>query len=92
MVLLIKDESGTNVFVPDFFEGTDYFGGSFDINTQRYRFNLARYMDQLINEKIDDQGLFLVVSGNAVNANRLILNSGRNKTNPLKLRLTYTQL
>jgi hypothetical protein len=92
LVMLIKDASGTDVFVPDFFEGTSYFGGSFDINTQRYRFNIARYIDGLINEKIDDQGLFLIVSGNAVNANRLILNSGRNQTNGIKLRLTYTQL
>ena len=92
LVALSRNEEGENVFLPDFFEGTEYFGGNLDINSQTYRFNIARYIDQLINEKSTSEPLYLIVSGSAVTANRLILNSGKHPTAKIKLRLTFTQL
>ena len=92
LVLLTQDEDGENVFLTDFFEGTDYYGGEYDINSGTYKFNIARHINELLNENKVDRGLFLFVSGSSVNANRLILQSGSASENKMLLNLTYTQL
>ena len=47
------------LFLPDdaITEGSDYFGGAYDIVTNEYRFRITRYIQQLINTNTDDYGL-----------------------------------
>ena len=92
LVVITEDDNGTDLFVPDYFEGSSYFGGSYDVNSDTYKFNIARYLNQLVNEETNDNGLFLIVSGSAILANRLILNSGNAPENRMRLKITYTQL
>ncbi len=92
MLLVTKEEDGTIIFIPDFNEGLDHFGGELDAASKSYTFNIARYLHDLMIEEKEDRGLFMVVSGSAVQANRAILNSAANSTNKISLKLTYTKL
>lgn len=77
---------------PDFEQGTAYYGGTYDATAKEYRFNITRYIQSVMDKKITDYGLYLLVSGGAVNPERVVIGGGSNATNRMKLRLTYTKL
>jgi hypothetical protein len=94
-----NSSTGTYLFLPDdaITEGSDYFGGAYDIVKNEYRFRITRYIQQLINTNTDDYGLTLFISGRAVYGNRLIFSghkpSGINsKPRPLRLEISFTYL
>ncbi|TNF26328.1 MAG: DUF4270 domain-containing protein [Bacteroidetes bacterium] len=78
------------VFITDFFEGIDYFGGTANDDGE-YIFNIARHVQSLLLEPEEtDYGLYISNSGNAVNARRGVFNGPLHSDRPLKLRMTYT--
>lgn len=85
------NESGDAVFLIDNFEGIDYFGGKFDAKNNTYNFNIARHIQQLINNPEEDYGLYLIATGSAVSANRSVLNSAKHPTSKIKLNITYSK-
>lgn len=91
-VILLKNEEGNWVLPDDFFTGgTNYFGGSLDEANQRYSFNIASTLNDMINNGEFDKELYLSVSGSAVTANRLKLNSGIHPKRKIYLILSYTK-
>jgi hypothetical protein len=91
MVLTGVNESGNAVFLVDNFEGSDYFGGTIDPINKTYSFNIARHVQQLINNPEQDYGLYLMATGSAISANRSTLNSAKHPTNKIKLNITYSK-
>ncbi|MCC7332809.1 MAG: DUF4270 family protein [Flavobacteriales bacterium] len=85
------DATGESVFLIDYFEGSTYFGGTFDEVTNTYKFNIARHLQSLITNNTTDYGYYLVASGSSVNANRSIINSFNHPSNKLKLNITYSK-
>lgn len=87
------DTSGKMLSIPEqFLEGSTYFGGA--LNSNVYRFNIARYLQDVLSGAQTDYGLFILAGNGAVNPNRTIIGGGGN-SNPsikLKLQLTYTKL
>jgi hypothetical protein len=84
-------EEGGSVFIIDQFEGSDYLGGVYDPVNKEYIFNVARHLQSIINNSDEiDYGLYIVNSGNAVNARRGVFNGPQHSTEPMKLRMTYT--
>ena len=77
---------------PDFGEGASYYGGSYDAAAKEYRFNISHYIQGIISGTVTDYGLYLTVSGSAVNASRLVIGGGNNAAYEMQLRLTYTKL
>lgn len=77
---------------PDFEQGTAYYGGTYIAAAKEYRFNITRYVQSIIDKKATDYGLYLLVSGAAVNPERVVIGGGSNAANSMKLRLTYTKL
>ena len=77
------DSSGSKLFVTDFFEGSEHFGGQLDNN--RYIFNISKYLSQLISEELPIEDLYLMPIGASVNANRTLF------TGELELDITYTE-
>jgi hypothetical protein len=77
---------------PDFGEGANYYGGSYDAIAKEYRFNITRYAQGVITGSVTDYGLYLTVAGSAVSASRLVIGGGDNPTHGMELRLTYTKL
>lgn len=85
------DSSGNSTILTDFFEGTDYYGGVYDSENKEYVFNIARYVQYVLNHpEKPNYGLYVVNSGNAVNARRGVFNGPNHPDKPLKLRMTYT--
>lgn len=85
------NEEGSAVFLVDNFEGTDYFGGSYDYDTRSYTFNISRHIQQLITSEEEDYGLYFMATGTAISANRSIINSAKHSSSPLKLKITYSK-
>lgn len=73
-------------------EGASYFGGSLSNNT--YRFNIARYLQQILSGEMTDYGLFILPSNSGTTPNRSVFGGGANTSQSLKLKLqlTYTKL
>lgn len=87
------DSTGASSFTPDYFESLAYRGGEYDKTTGVYKTNITRYVQQVLTGKSDDNGIYLVVYGGSVYANRSILQgNGPLSTNKIKLQITYSRL
>lgn len=93
LVLLGIDDSGTNFLMLDGVEGSTYFGGTYNSATKEYRFNIARYVQNVLKGTYKNNGLNLLIIGSAVNANRVVIGGGKNTSaSRMKLNITYTKL
>ncbi|MCW3105098.1 MAG: hypothetical protein JWO09_3538 [Bacteroidetes bacterium] len=93
LVLFGITSTNTNYAVPDAYEANETFDGSYNAANKEYRFNIDRYVQQVLNGTLPNVGLYLVASGGAVNANRVVLGSGSSQgSQKMKLNLTYTKL
>ena len=88
LILVALDADGNNVFLPDQFEGDDYFGGVYNATTKEYKFNIARYVQQVINKQTTDYGFYLMCAGASVVANRTVIKGGQN----IVVNISYTKL
>ncbi|MEG1556291.1 MAG: hypothetical protein RR356_06155 [Bacteroidales bacterium] len=64
-----------------------------DSKTIEYRFRITSYIQQLILNKLPNNGIYLVIKGSGVKGNRLIFggtNASINGTKRLRLELSYT--
>lgn len=90
LVGISNDE--TSVFLPDFFEGLNFFGGFIDPIEKTYTFNIPRHLHTMIYNTTADNGMYLLATGQSVSANRTVLGTQKNSTAKLKLKIIYTKL
>ena len=83
--------TGQSTFLVDFFEGADYFGGDYNKTAKTYTFNIARHLQDLINNNTTDYGMYLIATGSSVTANRSVINSFKHPSNKIKLNITYSK-
>lgn len=87
-------DDGTNEFIEDIFLGEDYYDGGYHSDRQAYVFNVARHVQNLLHldpdKKIENKGLFLVISDSRVTANGLVLRNGGAAEGGIQLNITYT--
>jgi hypothetical protein len=88
-LVYIKNDS-TNSLLPDYYEGTGYFSGSYSATNNRAMFRISEYLQDILMGKITDRGLSLGINGGAYNAQRLILNGPETETNPMRVEITYS--
>ena len=81
--LVRVDSTGNKLFLSDFFEGPDHFGGELENN--KYVFNISKYLSKLISEELPLEDLYLMPIGASVNANRTLF------TGEVELNITYTE-
>ncbi|MFH0895272.1 MAG: DUF4270 domain-containing protein [Bacteroidota bacterium] len=86
------DAEGKTTFLIDQYQGDTYFGGAFSSTTRQYTFNISRHIDQIIHAVQNQYGIYLMVSGASVKADRLVIKGGKRSSNPLKLKITYTKI
>lgn len=93
LLTVLEEQDGKIRYILDQYEGTNYFGGSFNKTKYEYRFNIARHIQQILDGEKDNLGLSLVVwTANRSNtANRVVLN-GSKRSDALRLSITYTKL
>ena len=64
----------TTYLLPDYYEGSNYFGGSYNESQQAVTFRISEYLQSMIMEKRENLGLSLGINGAAYNARRLVVN------------------
>ncbi len=89
LIELIDNTEGFDAPI-DYYLSSDYFDGKYNSETNTYTFNLTRYIQKIVNNEVENNGFYIIPSGNKISANRLVvLNSGENK---IRLKLFYTKL
>ncbi|MCW3084817.1 MAG: hypothetical protein JWP12_2183 [Bacteroidetes bacterium] len=94
-LVLFGITAGTNVnyVIPDAYDANEVYGGSYNAATRTYTFNIERYVQQILNGYRENTGMYLVASGGAVNANRVVLGAAASTGyQKMKLNITYTKL
>lgn len=93
LMAAIADSALGALKMPDMYE--EGFGGNYDPTNKLYKFNIARYIQQILNGTKKNQGIYLIShpATSAIIANRVQLTGGRKTlSNPMRLRITYTPL
>lgn len=91
--LAVINTDGTLSFLPDINYGESYYGGAYNSTENEYRFNISKYVQKaLLNSSFDDNGLYLVISGASINANRVVLFGPKSPDNNMHLEIIYTKI
>lgn len=89
LILTSENSNGEATFLPDFFESNH--GGSIDLINKNYRFNITRYINEIVAGETINSPLSLITSGSGISANRGVLNGfNTSKKDKPKLILTYS--
>lgn len=91
LLILGVDANGNPVFLLDQFEGSAYYGGTYSTSERKYKFNIARHIQNVLTGQSEDYGLYLAVSGGVVQANRVIIGGATHPNYRMKLNLYYTK-
>ena len=86
------NKEGKNVLLLDYAEGQTYFGGNYLESTNQYVFNISRTFQSILKGTSNLKGLRIIISGEAVMANRAVLNGNKATANKTRLRLYYTNV
>lgn len=90
-ILLGFNADSTTYLLPDYYEGAGYFGGTFNTSNQSVTFRITEYIQSVILEKRDNNGICLGINGTAYNAQRLVINGPEsNEMEKMKLEVTYS--
>jgi len=92
LTLVGINDDGTSVFLPDFFEGLNFFGGFLDQTEKTYTFNIPRHLHSMIYNSSDNNGMYLLATGQSISANRSVLGTQKNPNAKLNLKIIYTKL
>ena len=74
LALLYIKENGSTAVLPDYFEGSEYYGGSYSSARRQVVFRISEYLQQLLRQQQEDHGMYLSITGASYNALRWILN------------------
>lgn len=91
LVLVGLNEDGTTYILPDYLEGTNYWGGSYSESTKSVFFRISEYFADMVNGVKPNLGLSLVINGSAYNATRWIMAGPQaEQSDKLHLEVTYS--
>lgn len=93
-LLALAIDSAGAVHAPEdlILEPGGFYGGIYNSSTNTYTFNLPRHIQSILNGHTDNAGMYIVVSGSGISANRVVLGSGKNPSYRMKLVLYYTRI
>ena len=90
-ILLGFNADSSTYLLPDYYEGSSYFGGTYNASTNTVTFRISEYMQDMIMKKKDNMGLSLGINGAAYNAHRWMVNGPEAETGEkMRLEVTYS--
>jgi hypothetical protein len=94
LYLVAPDSAGTLYLLPDWLEGSAYFGGSLLSSGSEYRLNIARYFQRLVDGTEGNYGLYLKEIYPWYEGRRCVLGSGNTAAGNYRmyLHLVYTRV
>lgn len=94
LFVLTTNEEGETVSIPDQFEGPVHVGGLYNDSEKEYRFNVSRFIQEVLNGTAASDTLFIVSNNSGVSVTRVILGGteyGADEGNNMRLRLTWSE-
>ena len=73
LALLIKKDDGSAGLLPDYMEGTSYYGGSYSSAKQSVTFRITEYLQSLILGNETNSSLYVSIVGASYNAMRWVI-------------------
>ena len=92
LTLVRLNASGQIAYLIDQFEGDSHFRGTYDATNNQYSFTITRHLQNIILNNIQDYGLYLMVSGSGISADRVLLRGTKRLDKKIKLKISYTKL
>jgi len=92
LVLFNIAADGTNTFLTDQFEGSDYFGGAYKASNGQYFFRITQQLQKTLQNDTIAPRFYLSISGASIMPNRLVCNGFNHPSSRLKLELIFTKL
>lgn len=77
--------SGSTAILPDYMEGSNYYGGSYSSTNQSVTFRISEYLQSMVLGNEDSQGIYLSITGASYNAQRWVI-AGPEATQERQLR------
>ena len=89
-VISLKKTGGT-ALLPDYMEGTSYYGGSYSSAKKNVTFRISEYLQGIILGSENSKGLYLSIAGASYNAQRwVIAGPDANQNQTLKCEIKYS--
>jgi hypothetical protein len=66
--------------------------GSYNSTEKYYQFNIARYIQMVVDGDLDNNGIFIIPEQNPYSVSRVILNNKTNSENSIKLDINYHKI
>ena len=91
MALVSLKKTGSTALLPDYMEGSGYYGGSYSSAKKNVIFRISEYLQGLILGNEDSQGIYLSIAGASFNAQRwVIAGPEANQDQTLKCEIKYS--
>lgn len=91
LALLSINPDGSTSLLPDYYEGTAYYGGTYSSTNKSVYFRISEYLQNLVSGNSSSEGLYLSITGAAFNANRYIIPGPENPSDhALKCTIKYS--
>ena len=90
-IVLGFNADSTTYLLPDYYEGSGYFGGTYNANAQAVIFRISEYVQSIVSGKKENHGLSFGINGAGYNAYRMIVNGpDAIEENRMRLEVTYS--
>lgn len=91
LALLNLKSDGNTAILPDYLEGSSYYGGSYSHTKKNVVFRISEYLQDIILDPESSQGLYLSITGAAYNAQRwIIAGPEADQDNQMKCEIKYS--
>ena len=93
LALLNINADGSASVLPDYLEGTSYYGGNYSYAKKNVTFRISEYLQSVVQNPDSSQGLYLSITGASYNAQRwIIAGPEANQEHQMKCEITYSIL
>ena len=90
LALISLKKTGGTALLPDYMEGTGYYGGSYSSDKKNVTFRISEYLQGVILGSENSQGIYLSIAGASYNAQRwVIAGPDANQEQVLKCEIKY---
>ena len=91
LALISLKKTGGTALLPDYMEGTGYYGGSYSSDKKNVTFRISEYLQGVILGSENSQGIYLSIAGASYNAQRwVIAGPDANQEQVLKCEIKYS--
>lgn len=90
LALLNIVNADTTTVLPDYFEGSNYYGGNYSATQRQVFFRISEYIQRIMKGEITNKGMYLSITGASYNALRWILNGPEAEENKLRCEIRYS--